>query len=253
MDSTIVPHDTFCNVIEAAVSAVEGRQTQPRPAAPVPSPPSHTSGPRASRGLVKQIVDNAFKQGGTVFLDPYGGRGEPALQAVACHPKITKATSIEVVDARHAEAEAVKTEVVERLRQAGYDAAAQRVQDRVVNVLGDCREQDAGFDAATIIFLNNRHAKTCRGLPRFASAMSLEQDVAEIIVSANSKPHMRPQRRLIYALDPIPVLTDLGCDEQPPWMSDDAPLDTQHPALRIYRYTVPATTAAPACGDGTRR
>ena len=241
MDSTIVPHDTFCNVIEEAVSAVEGRQTQPRPAAPVPSPPSHTSGPRASRGLVKQIVDNAFKQGGTVFLDPYGGRGEPALQAVACHPKITKATSIEVVDARHAEAEAVKTEVVERLRQAGYDAAAQRVQDRVVNVLGDCREQDAGFDAATIIFLNNRHAKTCRGLPRFASAMSLEQDVAEIIVSANSKPHMRPQRRLIYALDPIPVLTDLGCDEQPPWMSDDAPLDTQHPALRIYRYTVPAT------------
>ena len=241
MDSTIVPHDTFCNVIEEAVSAVEGRQTQPRPAAPVPSPPSHTSGPRASRGLVKQIVDNAFKQGGTVFLDPYGGRGEPALQAVACHPKITKATSIEVVDARHAEAEALKTEVVERLRQAGYDAAAQRVQDRVVNVLGDCREQDAGFDAATIIFLNNRHAKTCRGLPRFASAMSLEQDVAEIIVSANSKPHMRPQRRLIYALDPIPVLTDLGCDEQPPWMSDDAPLDTQHPALRIYRYTVPAT------------
>ena len=89
----------------------------------------------------------------------------------------------------------MKREVVERLRQAGYDAAAQRVQDRVVNVLGDCREQDAGFDAATIIFLNNRHAKTCRGLPRFASAMSLEQDVAEIIVSANSKPHMRPQRR----------------------------------------------------------
>ena len=57
MDSTIVPHDTFCNVIEEAVSAVEGRQTQPRPAAPVPSPPSHTSGPRASRGLVKQIVE----------------------------------------------------------------------------------------------------------------------------------------------------------------------------------------------------
>ena len=37
MDSTIVPHDTFCNVIEEAVSAVEGRQTQPRPAAPVQS------------------------------------------------------------------------------------------------------------------------------------------------------------------------------------------------------------------------
>ena len=92
---------------------------------------------------------------GLVFLDPLGGTGEVALQAALVHG--FEATSIEVVEGRHAIACSIKDKLAACARAAstplGLRVAAALA--RVTLRFGDCRDHADAFRRAHVIFLNN--------------------------------------------------------------------------------------------------